>query len=82
MMIELKNVSKNYGNHIVLKNINMKISTPGFYVIKGKSGCGKSSLLNILSLVDDNYMGSFYFARKNVNNLSLSLGKENGNKSV
>jgi putative ABC transport system ATP-binding protein len=70
MMIELKNVSKNYGNHIVLKNINMKISTPGFYVIKGKSGCGKSSLLNILSLVDDNYMGSFYFAKKNVNNLS------------
>ena len=69
-MIRISNLSKMYGNSLVLKNINIEISSPGLYVIKGKSGSGKSSLLNILSLVDEDYNGTFYLFDKNVRDLT------------
>ena len=48
-MIEIKNVSKNYNNYSVLKNISHTFPDSGLVIIKGPSGCGKTTLLNILS---------------------------------
>ena len=52
-MLILDNVVKKYNNTtIALKGINLKLDHKGMVVILGKSGSGKTSLLNILGGLD------------------------------
>ncbi len=44
-MIEIINLCKNFGDHVVLNNLNLTINTGETTVIIGRSGCGKSVLL-------------------------------------
>lgn len=55
-MIGVYNLSKKYGDKYIFKNLNYTFNM-GLYVIRGKSGKGKSTLLNILSLNDKEYEG-------------------------
>ncbi len=48
MNIEIKNLSKSFGEVSVLKNISMNIKNNKSTIILGKSGCGKSVLLKII----------------------------------
>ena len=51
-LIELKNLSLGYDNHIVLKDINMLIKDNDFICIVGPNGSGKSTLIKgILGLI-------------------------------
>ena len=51
-LIELKNLSLGYDNHIVIKNINMVIEDNDFICIVGPNGSGKSTLVKgILGLI-------------------------------
>jgi len=55
-MIEIKGLDKYYGNHHVLKDINLDIAAPGIYAILGPNGSGKSTLLkSIIGLVNPRY---------------------------
>ncbi len=44
-MIEIIDLHKSFGNHQVLRGVNLKIETGETMVIIGRSGCGKSILL-------------------------------------
>ena len=48
-MIEIKNITKKYGKHIVLKNISFKIDKGECIGIVGANGSGKTTLLSIIS---------------------------------
>ena len=48
MKIELKNLSKSYGNKQALKNISLEL-TPGIYGLLGPNGAGKSTMMNIIT---------------------------------
>jgi len=47
-MIVIKDLSKSFGKHKVLDNINLKIEKGKITIIMGGSGCGKSTLLKHL----------------------------------
>lgn len=48
-MIIFKNVSVKYGNHTVLKDVNLRIDEGEFVFIVGKSGAGKTTLFKLLT---------------------------------
>lgn len=48
-IIEVKNISKIYGNKVILKNINLKINKGEFITIIGSSGCGKTTFLKLIN---------------------------------
>lgn len=47
--IEIKNVSKSFGDNVVLKDINLSIKDGSFTVLVGPSGCGKTTLLRMIA---------------------------------
>lgn len=49
MFLQLKNISKQFGEHILFNDLNLSFHHAGFYLISGKSGSGKTTLLNILA---------------------------------
>lgn len=49
---ELINVSKRFADHVVLNNINMTVCEGEMVAITGKSGSGKTTILNIMGLLE------------------------------
>ena len=47
--LKVSNLTKNFGNTQVLKQINLDVIDGEFIVLLGPSGCGKSTLLNIIA---------------------------------
>lgn len=56
--ITLKDITKNYGSRRILDGINMEISQGDFICIFGKSGGGKSTLLNIMGTLETYDVGA------------------------
>ena len=69
-MIKLNNIKKSYyvnNEEInVLKNINLDLGNSGCVFIIGESGCGKTTLLNIIGLLDNYNEGNYYYNNKDV----------------
>ncbi|PAB57421.1 spermidine/putrescine ABC transporter ATP-binding protein [Anaeromicrobium sediminis] len=68
-MIELKNVSKTYGDKEVLQNINLQIKPKEFITLLGPSGCGKTTTLRIIGGFEQATHGDVYFEGKRINNI-------------
>ncbi|MCM3745373.1 amino acid ABC transporter ATP-binding protein [Sporosarcina luteola] len=51
-MIEVKNLKKSFGNHVVLKDINVMVKPKEVVVVIGPSGSGKSTFLRCINLLE------------------------------
>lgn len=47
-VIELKNISKTFGDNVILKDFNLTIKKNEFLTLLGPSGCGKTTILRII----------------------------------
>jgi polar amino acid transport system ATP-binding protein len=65
-MIEVKNLSKSFGEVQVLKEISETISTGEKVVIIGPSGSGKSTFLRCLNLLEKPTSGKILFEGKDI----------------
>ena len=63
MIITVDNINKTYKNGSlelqVLKNISFKVDKGEFLAIMGSSGSGKSTMMNILDCLDNQYEGRY-----------------------
>lgn len=56
-MIEIKNITKKFDEKTLFENLNISIENGDLVAIIGKSGCGKTTLLNLIGLIDTVYEG-------------------------
>ena len=66
----LKNLVKSYdGKNNIIDNINLEIKDKEFVVLVGSSGCGKSTILRLISGLEDITKGEVLIDNKIVNNV-------------
>lgn len=62
-MIELRKAYKTYNTNgndkNVLENVNLRVERGEFIILFGRSGCGKTTLLNIIGLIDNLTSGEY-----------------------
>jgi len=56
-VIQVNNLTKKYGNSLILDDTNFRFPNKGLVCLLGASGSGKSTLLNMLAGFDSDYSG-------------------------
>ena len=65
-ILEIRHLSKSFGTHEVLKDIDFTVSKGDVISIIGASGSGKSTLLRCINLLETPTAGEILFHEKNV----------------
>lgn len=73
-MIELKQVTKQYGQAAVLKNITLSIAEPGIYCLLGRNGAGKTTLLKSIAGYQNITRGTIEVDDKLITTSTLDTG--------
>ncbi len=64
LLIELKNITRSFGygeaESFALNDFNLEVKPGEFIMIMGSSGCGKTTLLNILGFLDRPTSGQYF----------------------
>lgn len=73
MVLEVKDLSYKYkdGDSYVLKNLNFSLEEGLVYAIKGKSGCGKTTFLSLISGLEKYEEGSIKFLGEELKTINL-----------
>lgn len=67
--IQLRNLSKRWGNFIGVDNFNLTIKDEEFLVLLGPSGCGKTTTMRMIAGLEDASEGDILIDGKRVNHL-------------
>lgn len=60
-ILKIQNLNKSYNNRVILSDINLEVYENDYVSIIGESGGGKSTLLNIIGLLERFDTGSYSF---------------------
>ena len=78
LILKVDNLTKNYQKQLssgkidvikVLRGLNFEVDEGDFLGIMGKSGCGKTTLLKVLGLIDSQSGGNLHFMEKDIDGL-------------
>jgi multiple sugar transport system ATP-binding protein len=65
--IEFRNVSKAYGDSVVVHDLSLTINDGEFVVLLGPSGCGKSTTLRMLAGLEEADSGDIFIGNQRIN---------------
>jgi multiple sugar transport system ATP-binding protein len=69
MRIRFQNVSKRYGEVVVLDGLSLEIADGEFVVLLGPSGCGKTTTLRMLAGLENVTSGDIYIGDERINDV-------------
>lgn len=85
-MIQLKNIERSYKSGVgriwVLRRIHLEIREGEFLTIMGPSGSGKSSLLNVMGMLDDDWSGEYWLNDQPVHTLGRKQRADLSRRSI
>lgn len=73
-MIELRNVTKQYGQSSVLNKIDLTVDEPGIYCLLGRNGAGKTTFLKSIAGYQNVTSGQIKVDRKTISTATLDTG--------
>ena len=68
-MIELQHIWKQFGSRIIFSDLNLNFQSGIVYALIGDSGCGKTTLLNMLAKLETFDKGEIVYKGKSLNSL-------------
>ncbi|MCQ2431094.1 MAG: amino acid ABC transporter ATP-binding protein, partial [Clostridia bacterium] len=78
-LLEIKNLHKAYGDHVILKDFNLSVGKGDVIVVIGPSGCGKSTLLRCINALEEIQGGEVLIGgepiNRNAKNISVMRQK-------
>ena len=75
VLIEIKDLCKSYGEHLVLDKISTSIRKGEVIAIVGPSGCGKSTFLRSLNLLEHPDSGAIIFEGTDITDRKVNINK-------
>lgn len=67
-VIELENVTKSFGDNVILKDFDFKVKKDEFLTILGPSGCGKTTILRLIGGFEEPDDGKILFNGEDITN--------------
>ena len=75
-MIEIKNVTKQYGNNIAVNDVSFKVGDGEIFAFIGHNGAGKTTLIKCITGIQDFDSGDILINGKSIKKNSLECKKE------
>ena len=73
IVVSIRGLKKSFGNHEVLKGIDLDIIEGETIAIIGASGCGKSTFLRCINCMEDPSGGSIIFQGENLADMKVNI---------
>ena len=77
VIVKLENVSKKFDDKYVIKDFSLDIYEGEFITLLGSSGCGKTTVLRMISGLEDVTSGKVYIDSKDVTNVDATKREVN-----
>ena len=71
MSIEIRNISKQFGDFHALRNVNLDIASGELVALLGPSGCGKTTLLRIIAGLETAGQGTIAFSGEDTTHIHV-----------
>lgn len=78
MNVEVKNLSKVFGNQIVLSDLNLEVNNGDICCLLGKNGAGKTTLINIIINLIMPDSGSVFYDSKSYSYIPVDIKRRIG----
>lgn len=74
-IVKVENVTKTFGDNVVLQDINTQVYKGDIIAIIGPSGCGKSTFIRMLNMLEEPTKGSIYVDDINLCDKKVDINK-------
>lgn len=76
-IMEFRHVSQQFGDNVVLRDIDFEIEAGKFYTLLGPSGSGKTTILRLIAGFDQPTSGEIYFDGQRINDVPANRRQVN-----
>lgn len=73
LLLSVKNLQKSFGEHVVLKGINLDVHKGDVICVIGPSGCGKSTFIRCINFLEQHTDGEILYRGENAKKAFKSL---------
>lgn len=77
MLVKVENLTIKKGNRQIISNFSLSIGKGEFIMITGKSGSGKTSLIDAISLLETEYIENISYLSQKINSKNIQRLRKN-----